>query len=488
MPEELVFNGGIELISGSYGPTGWDSRGLGQENATCDAQKAATGVRSLRLTGLDDRPVPVWRQEVPAPPAGTRLRLRVAACAELEPGAQVVVGCSGVAGPKPRLEIARGDIGPEWTTIETEVTVSEHTAGVTIRAALKGTGTAWFDDFSLAPIIDGLEPPADLEVVLPLLPACGRQAPVAVHLSVEPEPPTYRVRVQHDPENQEALRVRLEKARGDFEFSWSTLCLLGSIGPGKEVLDEAIPPAGKSPAALGAFLHPTSAIAPEVPEAQGQLAALHRAVTYADVFSLCREVMAGVEARRGQPFDRELTWRDERNVPLPGAGVAAAMFRARGVPARVVRVLPFSRWPDRTPTTSWLTTEIHLPTAGWVPLPATTQAEGWTPVAVLDVLPAGERRPPDIPSHWRPARLIRGGPAPADPPDARATSGWAAFSINSLPLTQDELTRLRVPCWQRWQDSLGELVEGRPSLIHTRAAERLRSVKSADELAAALVE
>ncbi len=508
---ELVFNGDIERMAGSYGPIGWDKLGMDPSEATWDDHKAASGRYSLKLTQVRGGPVH-WSQHIPAPPAGSHLRLRAAVAAQLGEGGSVVVRCGGLGVPGSRAEVIRSDLGPEWSVLEVEGAVAEHVSNLVVRAELRAPGTAWFDDFSLTPVAGEAEAPADLHVLLPLPPACRRQIPLATRLEVEPAAPARRVTLAADAEQRRALGVQLTQVKGLVTFRWSTLILLGAIGAGPQALDEPIGPPGDVPAAVRPFLEPKSVSPSDARVAGQQLTALGQAATYADVLALYRNAVAA-SAKLLERYGWSATRGDRDRLSFPHRALAVGMFRLRGAPARVARVLPVSGTRLASAGSSGETVEVYVHSLGWAPLPPSAGVPRWPALAVLDVLPPGQDRgrtawgdprprgfyaPPDprpgearLPQlfwDWRPARAVYRTTLPPEPYPwvSRPSFSWAASPVKSLPFTQDDLSGLQATCADRWHDSLAEVVAGAPPATFDHLLERLQTATSADELAAVL--
>ena len=157
--DNLLENPGFELLDGSR-PVQWDVFVQPQEGAVgvVDDSVAFEGDYSVRLHNpepYETEPCNNWSQNLLMPLAESELRVRGYVKTRDAGGAALWLQCwrkqpwglTHVVSSSDRRPVSGTQ---DWTLLEMKVRVPAGTDFVTLRCVLKGSGTAWFDEISIA--------------------------------------------------------------------------------------------------------------------------------------------------------------------------------------------------------------------------------------------------------------------------------------------------------------------------------------------------
>lgn len=167
----LLLNGGAEEGKNTE-PSIWRAAQVPAEGLRMwqDTNHAHSGRACLAIANEHNYPSLVsnnWAQDVQQVPTGKPVRLTACIRTEDAYGVNVCVQCMSADGKRiisfASTPVLRGT--NEWTTLRSkDIVVPPNTAALVVRAALTGTGKAFFDDLTLETVSDSTAPPGDADL------------------------------------------------------------------------------------------------------------------------------------------------------------------------------------------------------------------------------------------------------------------------------------------------------------------------------------
>lgn len=346
-----------------------------------------------------------------------------------------------------------------WTRVELVCAVPPSATNWMVRCGLTGTGTASFDDVELTASdddvevvtlghvssgyrLDAGEPGSDpwIEVVFPF--PFELQTPLAVAVSSVPAGRVTRLELVPDDENR-YLRAHLDpaRARGVTELRVDALVALRALerGDGTGV---RLAPRAKLPANVAAYFAKTPGIDPDHAGIRDVAKTVKTATLAEAVDGVLRWMKANVTYEGGGDQGGAASFERKNAVCTGHANVAASLFQAAGVPARILGTLPFGRLQQHyivevwTPSERWRRVES---TAHLFPMPDDAQV-------VLHVAPpAFDRSPLNVPLRLRASHGCRA----SYQMDAKGC--WQGMeSAGTAVLTPDEAKRVETLARQQF--------------------------------------
>mgnify|MGYP005853559463 CR=1 FL=1 len=165
---ELLANGGFERTNGAL-PAQWHLFVLPQPGAVgrieTDAHAGAHAAMLHTPLPYERDPINNWSQNVHADVAGKTLILRGAIRTQEATEAAIWVQCWKQGARLPHAVFSTRDTVPfqgtrDWEEVSQTIKVPAATDFLVVRCVLLGTGSAWFDEISLAPKAAALPAPA----------------------------------------------------------------------------------------------------------------------------------------------------------------------------------------------------------------------------------------------------------------------------------------------------------------------------------------
>jgi hypothetical protein len=160
-PTNLLLNGGAEQGKGDQ-PSIWSAASVAaaELKMTRDTAAAHDGKASLSIANTHKYDQPTannWMQPLQSLPTGKTVVVSGWIKAADADAANVCLQCWDASGKEmvgfASTPVVRGD--QDWTLLKSEpLVVPERTKSVIVRAALSGTGTAWFDDIAVTEVAD----------------------------------------------------------------------------------------------------------------------------------------------------------------------------------------------------------------------------------------------------------------------------------------------------------------------------------------------
>lgn len=412
-PVQVIADPGFEArpIEGYEG--GWHNQAAGGEGVTSEWLKeggrgGSPCVHVASSAGPDG--LWIWRQHVADPPTLRRCRLSAwVKAADVQGNVIVCIRCSAENGDLVGFGTTQGTCDTagtcDWKEITCELVPPKGTARLEVLCFLAGTGECWFDDVTLAayekaeaaavPGEPGKDAPGVLRLrgmyrveageamkepvaLFPLPLSWGPQVPLSweVHAT-----PAGRVRTWHVFERKPhdwVAQVKLAPiAEGEsFSLEWEAFVVCGpSEGP-KLPEGVAVERLSEAPEEARTWLASTRCVESDDARFRAIGEEVRKdAKDVADLVARAQAKAADVfQHVEGQATDlRATTALDHPGSCTSNANLVAAVYRACGVPARVLSGYPVWSGPLQT----HYIVEVWLPETGWYPIESTMLRHPW---------------------------------------------------------------------------------------------------------------
>lgn len=409
----LLQNSGFEEGEGDA-PAGWGRGTASPERLRWDKTVAHTGQASVSMTFTPDvqQPAASWYQKLEAFPTHRKLTLsafvktqevsedgQVLICVRCDTEDQATVGFGTTQG-------AVNLTGThDWTRLETEVVAPEETAAVWVFAFFSGTGQVWFDDVELTvgppaesgPAFRRLKGPGiarakggylftateDLDaakIAFPLPPAFEDQAPIHFELIAKPEAAVkeWTLHERHPHHWVVELTFAPLKAGEQVELEWRCPVLIRDRDYRSLPREAPLPKAEDLPEEVRPWLAATACVQADDPQIVAKAQELRgESDNLIEIAERFTEFPRQVWEEEG-PYASQLdavTALTQRGSCTSNANLVAALFRASGVPARLLACYPTNGQPLQT----HYIVEYFLPGYGWVWAESSVGQTPWKP-------------------------------------------------------------------------------------------------------------